>query len=159
MNDDTILVITKIITEEKSKQKTEKKEEEKETPKVDHSAEIKTLQGLIDQERTKYNNYINQANTKQEQLNAYTTSLNMLQNKVADVQKAIENAGGEENATDEIRTELKNAQENLAKFLNNNPNPPAHSTIDELNRKARECLDNITNYQNQISQYVQQTST
>lgn len=154
-DDDKITEVTKKTDKKKTtkKKKTEKKEEAKETPKDDHSAEIRTLQGLIDQERTKYNDYINQANTKQEQLNAYTTSLNTLQNKVADAQKAIDNAGGEENATDEMRTELKNAQENLANFLNKNPNPPTQSSIDELNRKARDCQDNITNYQNQIYQY------
>ena len=154
-DDDKVTDVTKKTDKKKTtkKKKTEKKEEKKEEPKDDHSAEIKTLQGLIDQERTKYNDYISQANTKQEQLNAYTTSLNTLQNKVAEAQKAIDNAGGDENVTEEMRTELANAQENLAKFLNNNPNPPTQSSIDELNRKARECQDNITNYQNQISQY------
>ncbi|MXQ72489.1 hypothetical protein GSF08_00845 [Clostridiaceae bacterium DONG20-135] len=152
-DDDKITDVTKKKTKKKTTKKTEDKEEEKETPKDDHSAEIKTLQGLIEQERTKYNDYISQVNTKQEELNAYNTSLNTLQNKVAEAQKAIDDAGGEENVTEAMRTELANAQENLAKFKNNNPNPPTQASIDELNRKARECQDNITNYQNQISQY------
>ena len=151
-DDDKITDVTKKKTKKKTTKKTEK-EEEKETPKDDHSAEISALQGLIEQERTKYNDYISQVNTKQEQLTAYNTVLNCLNNEVAKAQQAIDNAGGDENVTDAMRTDLANAQESLAKFKNNNPNPPTQGQIDELNRKARECQDNITNYQNQISHY------